>query len=181
MVEPPSEAVRNDNWFVLIDPGWGGQDSAGAPPVEAVVGGWELRADGSAGPFRPNPRYCPSGPEVPTDPLDAVLRRVAVGGRLGADLIRMLRDSVVEIGCDRSGRPLLGAAPDGIPCVVVVTAELQKNDVDVDLWFPVHGQALADVVPSGAEVLMNPTGAAPIRLSVENLGIAPEEAGGDDG
>ncbi|MET8800069.1 type VII secretion system-associated protein [Nocardia sp. NPDC004568] len=129
----------------------------------------------AGGPFRPNPRYRPSGPEVPTDPLDAVLRRVAAGEPLGADLIRMLRDSVVEIGCDGSGRPMLGAAPDGTPCVVVVTAELQKTDVEVDLWSPVHGQALADAVPSGAEVLLNPTGSAPVRLPVESLWTASEE------
>lgn len=169
------EAVRHGDWFVLIDPGWDGPATAGAPPSEAMVGGWELRPDGSAGPFRPNPRYCPSGPEVPTDPIDAVLRRAAAGERLGADLIRMLRDSVVEIGCDGSGRPLLGAAPDGTPCVVVVTAEVQKTDVEVALWSPVHGQALADAVPSGVEVLLNPTGSAPARLSVESLETAPEE------
>ncbi|MEV0365465.1 type VII secretion system-associated protein [Nocardia fusca] len=181
MVEPPAEAVRNDDWFVLIDPGWDGPDAAGSPPVEAVVGGWELRADGTAGPFRPNPRYCPSGPEVPTDPIDAVLRRIALGERLGAELVRMLRDSVVELGCDESGRPLLGAAPDGTSCVVVVTAELQKEDVEVDRWLPVHGQVLADAVPSGAEILINPAGCAAMRISVESLCAVPEEVSGNDG
>lgn len=179
MVEPPAEAVRNGDWFVLIDPVWSGSDTDGSPPVEAVVGGWELGADGSAGPFRPNPRYRPSGPEVPTDPVDAVMRRVAVGERLGADLVRMLRDSVVELGCDVSDRPLLGTTPDGTPCVVVVTAELQKKDVEVDRWLPIHGRFLADAVPSGAEVLINPTGSAPVRISVENLCAVSEEAGHD--
>lgn len=176
MVELPAEAVRKGDWFVLIDPGWDAPGTVGRPPVEALVGGWELRANGTVGPFRPNPHYCPSGPEVPTDPVDAVLRRAAVGERLGAEFVRRLADSVVEIGCDEFDRPLVDAAPDGTPCVVVATAERQKDDVDVDRWLPVEGHMLAQAVPSAADVLINPTGCAPLRIPVENLAVVPGDS-----
>ena len=176
MVELPAHVVRSDDWFVLLDPAWSGiPETAGTPPPEAVVGGWEVGANGTVGPFRPNPRYCPSGPDVPTDPVDAVLRRAAVGERLGTEFLRLLRDSVVEIGCDEPGRPLVGAAPDGSRCVVVATAERQKDDVDVEQWLPVPGHLLAQAVPSGVDVLINPAGCAPLRVPVENLVTAVPE------
>ncbi|MGW5382739.1 type VII secretion system-associated protein [Nocardia sp. NPDC003963] len=174
MGEIPPEAVAHDNnWFVLIDPGWDGTVLSGPPPVGAVVGGWELRADGRPGPFRPNPHYRPSGPDVPTDPLDAVLRRIAAGEPLGTDLLRMLRESVVEIGCDESGHPLPGRAPDKTACVVVATAELQKDRIDVDRWLPIQGRDLPAAIPPGMDVLFNPAGAAPLRLHAAALSSAP--------
>lgn len=111
---------------------------------------------------------------MPSDPIDAVLRLAAVGARLGDELVRTIRDSIVEIGCDENDRPLLGAAPDGTPCVVVVTAELQKAHIDVDRWWPVHGGELAGLLPPGADVLLNPSGSAPLRLGANALrGGAP--------
>lgn len=176
MVNPPPEAIRHNNWFVLADPGWEQAGSAASPPPHAIVGGWELREDGSTGPFRPNPRYRPGDPTVPTDPIDALLRLIAAGEQLGTELVNTIRDSIVEIGCDERNRPLLGTAPDNTPCVVIVTAELQKNHVDVDRWLPVDGGKLADIIPPGADLLLNPTGGAPFRLRADVL----RSAGTDD-
>ncbi|WP_328406937.1 type VII secretion system-associated protein [Nocardia sp. NBC_00403] len=169
MGNPPPEAVRHNNWFVLVDPGWNQGDPTASPPVEVIVGGWELHDNGGTGPFRPNPRYRPSAPTVPTDPIDAVLRLIAEGQQPRTELVAAVRDAIVEIGCDVHGQPLLGTAPDSTPCVVVATAELQKAHLDVDQWIPVHGSALPDIIPSGADVLLNPAGAAPFRLRTEAL------------
>ncbi|WP_062999930.1 hypothetical protein [Nocardia jinanensis] len=69
----------------------------------------------------------------------SVLRRVAAGDQLlGDELVSRIRDSVVEIGCDDHNRPLIGTAPDGVRCVVVATAELQKADVDVPRYPQIH-------------------------------------------
>ncbi|MGW1737681.1 type VII secretion system-associated protein [Nocardia sp. NPDC001965] len=169
MGDPPPEAIRRDNWFVLVDPGWDRTSSVASPPADAIVGGWELHADGTTGPFRPNPRYRPSALNVPTDPIDAVLRLIVTGQSLGAELVATLRDSIVEIGCDTRNRPLLGVAPDNTPCAVVTTAESQKAHVDVDRWIPVHGSKLIDVIPDGADILINPTSATPFRLRSDRL------------
>ncbi|MFI1461938.1 type VII secretion system-associated protein [Nocardia carnea] len=169
MGNPPPEAVRHNNWFVLIDPGWDQAGPGASPPADVIVGGWELHDDGSTGPFRPNPRYRPSAPTVPTDPIDALLRRIAAGGQLGTELVNTIRDSLVEIGCDVHNQPLLGTAPDKTPCVVVATAEPQKAHIDVDRWTPVHGSKLTDIIPPAADVLLNPSGAAPFRLRTDTL------------
>ncbi|MFI9532369.1 hypothetical protein ACIG56_03915 [Nocardia fusca] len=63
----------------------------------------------------------------------------------------------------------------------MVTAELQKENVEVDRWLPVHGQVLAEAVPSGAEILINPAGRAAMRISVDSLCAVPEEVSGSDG
>lgn len=158
--------IRQGDWFVLVDPAWetGAQS---ALPSDMMVGGWRQEDDGTIGPFEPNPKYRPNAETVPTDPIDAVLRRIAVsgGGRLGDELVAMVHDSVVAIGCDEHGRPLIGSGPDGIGCVVVATAEVQKTGVDVDRWCSAPGAKLADVVPAGVEIFLNPAGAAPFRLA----------------
>jgi hypothetical protein len=153
--------------MVLVDPGWDGKSTS--PPADAVIGGWELQPDGSTGPFRPNPRFRPSDPTMPTDPIDALLRRIAAGESLGTELVSTVRDSIVEIGCDEHNEPLLGTAPDNTPCVVVATAEAQKAHVDVDRWLPIHGNKLSHIIPSGTDVLLNPAGSAPFRLIADTL------------
>ncbi|WP_328387378.1 hypothetical protein [Nocardia sp. NBC_00416] len=62
-------------------------------------------------------------------------------------------------------RRRFGSSPDGIGCVVVATAELQKTGIDVDRWRSVHGAELTEVVPTGVEIFLNPVGAAPFRLA----------------
>ncbi|MEU7769139.1 type VII secretion system-associated protein [Nocardia sp. NPDC049190] len=169
MGSPPPEAIRHNNWFVLVDPGWDQAGPTASPPADVIVGGWELRDDGSVGPFRPNPGYSPSAPTVPTDPIDAVLRLIAAGQNLGTELVEAICDSIVEIGCDKHNQPLLGTAPDRTPCVVVASAELQKAHVDVDRWIPVLGGKLPDIIPPDADIFLNPAGGAAFRLRTETL------------
>ncbi|WP_051163363.1 type VII secretion system-associated protein [Nocardia brevicatena] len=154
---------------MLVDPAWNRTDPAESPPVDVIVGGWELRADATTGPFRPNPRYRPSTPSVPTDPIEAVLRLIAEGQQLGTELVNAVRDSIVEIGCDVHNRPLPDTASGEVPCVIVATAELQKAHIDIDRWIPVHGNTLIDIIPTSADVLLNPAGVAPFRLRTATL------------
>lgn len=166
--ESSADVVEQKQRLVLIDPGWDQCDLDRSPPEHLVVGGWDI-VDGVAGPFRPNRGYRPSASNVPTDPIDAILRTIVTGGQLGAELVAAIRNSIVEIGCDEENRPILGAAVDGISCVVVVTAEVQKALIDVDRWIPVRGHILPEIVPPDTDVLLNPEGAAPFRLCTEIL------------
>ncbi|MFE7742833.1 type VII secretion system-associated protein [Nocardia sp. NPDC057455] len=118
-------------------PGWKPATPWSKPPTEAVVGGWIMVEGGEAGPFQPNPEYLPGDDETPTDPTDALLRSVAAGKPVGDELLAPIRDSVVEIACDEQDQPIVDTAPDGVPCVLVATAEAQKVDVGSDRWWPI--------------------------------------------
>ncbi|WP_051133710.1 type VII secretion system-associated protein [Nocardia paucivorans] len=157
---PTPDAIRQDNWFVLVDPGY----PADAPPREAMIGGWVIEEEGKVGPFRPNPYYRPSSPDIPTDPIDTLIRLMVSGEQVAEELVATVRDSVVEIGTDEQERPVIGKSPDGALCVVVVTAEVQKAGLDVENWCPILGSELAEVLPEGLDIMLNPAGAAPFRL-----------------
>ncbi|WP_280249402.1 type VII secretion system-associated protein [Nocardia abscessus] len=169
MREPQPVTIRRDDWLLLLAPGWKPATPWSEPPTEAVVGGWMMDEDGKAGPFQPNPEYLPGDDETPTDPTDALLRSIAAGKPVGEELVELIRDSVVEILCDEQDQPIVDTAPDGVPCVLVATAEAQKVDVGSGHWWPVLGSELPAVIPSGADVLFNPGGPAPFRLVAESL------------
>lgn len=170
MVEPTSlGAIRQDNWFVLLDPAWRPANPAAQAPPEAVVGGWMLDEDGKPGPFQPNPDYVPGDESTPTDPADAVLRLLAAGQDVGDQLVPTVRDAVLEIAVDEQDQPIVSAAPDGVPCVLVATAPVHRERVDVRDWWPVVGAKLPEIVPQGMDVLLNPGGPASFRLSTEAL------------
>ncbi|MGI5221500.1 type VII secretion system-associated protein [Nocardia sp. CA-290969] len=169
MAEPPPEAIRQGDWFLLLDPAYRPEPADSALPVAGIVGGWMVTAEGVVGPFEPNPEYIPADESSPTDPVDSILRRIASGEQLAEDLIESLRNAVVEIGCDEEGRPLIGTAPDGAYCVVIATAGAQKRAVEVDRWWPVLGDELADIVPPDTDLLLNPGGVAPFRLTAGAL------------
>lgn len=172
MVDPPPEAIRQGDWFLLLDPAYRPETMDSPPPPAVIVGGWMLNADHIVGPFEPNPDYVPADESTPTDPVDSLLRRIAEGEQLAEELLDAVRNAVLEIGCDEEDRPLIGIAPDGAHCVVIATAGVQKRAVDVDRWWPVLGGALTDIVPPDTDLLLNPAGAAPFRLSVHALRMA---------
>jgi hypothetical protein len=169
VVEPMQGAVRQDNWFVLLDPNWHQATPDQPAPPEAIVGGWMLDEDGKAGPFQPNPDYLPGDDATPTDPTDAVLRLIIRGENVGDQLVPTVRDSVLEIAVDEADQPLVSVAPDGVPSVLVATASVHKERVAVERWWPVEGTTLGEIVPEGADVLLNPGGPASFRLSTEAL------------
>ncbi|WP_051133066.1 type VII secretion system-associated protein [Nocardia paucivorans] len=169
MEDSTAGVIRRDNWLMLVDPRWQESASAAVPPEEMIVGGWLLGEDGEPGPFQPNPNYLPADDSAPTDPTDAVLRRSVRGDDVGDEIVPTLRDAVVEIGCDEYNEPLVGSAPDGVPCVAVVTAAVHKRRVDADRWWPVPGSALPDLVPPGVDILINPGSPAQFRLLTRAL------------
>ncbi|MBR7836799.1 sel1 repeat family protein [Actinospica durhamensis] len=165
----PPDAIRQGDWFVLPSPGWSAAATAAARvPLHAMVGGWRLSDDGSLGPFEPNPGYVPADEHTPSDPIDALLRRVAAGSvtpDLADRLLRTIRDSVLDIGCDGEGWPLVGPAPDGVPCLAVVTAAVHRQRLPFVVgWERILGGDLPRAAPDGVDVLFNPFGPAQFRL-----------------
>ncbi|WP_454197743.1 type VII secretion system-associated protein [Nocardia sp. Marseille-Q1738] len=170
MDQSESGTIRMGDWFILTSPAWEPNESEQSPPARTIVGRWEIGTDGRVGPFEPNPAYLPPDEWSPTDPLDALLHLIGAGDAdAAAELVPTLRQSVVEIGCDEHGRPVVETAPDEVPCVVVVTAEVQKFGSPVHRWLPVVGDELPAVVPLGVDILLNANGRAAFRLRAEAL------------
>lgn len=163
------QPVTGQNWLVLTDPTWTPSSPGEQPPPAAMVGGWPLDDEGRAGPFLPSPEFVVSGPNTPTDPCDAVLRLIGRGQQVADRLVPALLDVVVEIAVDQAGRPLVGADPDGVPCVAVATAPMHRNGIGVFRWRQVVGADLVHVVPRGADIMLNPAGPATVRLHTAAL------------
>lgn len=169
MAEPSSGVVRHGNWFVLLDPAWQASTPGSAPPADVIVGGWMLGEDNILGPFQPNPHYVPGDEATPTDPVNAILRLIVDGADLADQLVALVRDTVVEIGCDKQDQLLMVEAVGGPRYALVVTADVHKCRVEAARWWPVLGSMLPEVVPRGAGILFNPGDPAQFRLAPEVL------------
>ncbi|MDA3627773.1 type VII secretion system-associated protein [Saccharopolyspora oryzae] len=166
----PSPGSDRDDWAVLLDPAWQPRFDGDQPPPHAIAGGWPLATDGSRGRFEPNPDFAPADPANPTDPVDAVLRLIAEGRTKVDELIPAVRDAVLEIALSADGYPLVGPAPDDVPCVAVVTAPLHRKDMDsVELWGSLTAEGLLELLPPDTDILLNPEGPAPVRLAASAL------------
>ena len=167
---PPRLADDGERWTFLIDPAW---DTArdGTPPADAVVGGWLLDADGGTGPFHPNPDYRPSHPDSPTDPVDATLRLVNRGEADADALLATMVTAVLGVAMDEQGNPLVAAAPDGVPSVLVTTAPGHRSRVRAAAgWQEVRAEELAEVLPdNGVDLLVNPGAPASMRIVAASL------------
>lgn len=153
-----------DQWVLLVDPAWQPGDDAEAPPREAVAGGWLAHADGSIGRFEPNPGYEPSGPDSPTDALDAALR-------VGADFDRIaavFRTTTFSVAVDGSGRPMIAPSPDGVSCLLVASAVAHQRRVRAAGWLTVEATALAALADK-TDVLLNPGAPSCTRLPAETV------------
>ncbi|WP_318214070.1 type VII secretion system-associated protein [Streptomyces sp. SCL15-6] len=170
---PLPDAIRQGRWYVLPEQGLALQGPSGHqdPPMERVVGGWPLDEDGRCGPFEPNPRYVPDSAAKPTDPVHALLRLFARGeGQDSVDrFLALLRHTVLEVACDEQGRLLQMSAPDGTPCLPVVTAALHARRLPPVRWEPVQGRTLPEIAPAGVDLLLNPGDSAQFRLLTEAL------------
>ncbi|ASO22168.1 hypothetical protein AHOG_22775 [Actinoalloteichus hoggarensis] len=151
--------------MTLMSPEWRSRDDATPPPPEAIVGAWPLSADKGVGLFEPNPGYVPGGPEVPTDPVDASIRSALTGDVTASDqIVPLLWNAVLETPVARDGSPLVASAPDGVPCVVVATAAVNRARIEAPLWRRVTAAELVGLLPSETDVLINPGGPAAMRL-----------------
>ncbi|MFR9774081.1 type VII secretion system-associated protein [Nocardia sp. SC052] len=168
MGETSPDAGESAGWIALTDPRLQPADSSEPTPPEAIVGGWVLNEDGSPGLFEPNPSYMPADGS-PSDPVDAVLRLVAAGADAAGEIVPAIHGALVEIGCDDDDQPLIGRDPDGVACVVVVTAAVHKYGLDVERWALVPGALLPNIVPPGVDIMLNPAGPAAMRLRTDAL------------
>jgi hypothetical protein len=169
------QPADDDQWVFLIDPAWQAQaqvdeaafaEGAESPPLEAVVGGWLVTADGSVGRFRANPDYEPSRPGSPTDPVDATLQ-LLMRGEIDSDaLFAVIKESVFDVALDADGRPIIAPSPDDVPSLLVSTAPAQRFRVHVDDWrAEVSAAELSGLLQEyQVDVLFNPGGPASIRL-----------------
>jgi hypothetical protein len=168
-MEPMRGAIRQDNWFVLVDPNWQPDTAEDSPPSELMVGGWMVEANGTLGPFHPNPRYVPLTDSTPSDPIDAILQLITQGEDRAGEIVPALWNQVVQIACDDNDRPVIGSAPDGVSCALVVTAEIHKQRMSVPRWWPVIGRKLPEIMPPEADILVNPNGDRQFRLTTSAL------------
>ncbi|KAA2264235.1 type VII secretion system-associated protein [Solihabitans fulvus] len=168
MTEPVARQGRREEWLFLPDPRWQPAED-GPPPLWAVVGGWRLDGAGRPGLFQPNPEYRPADEAVPTDPIDAVLRLVAGGEAAPEAAVAALCAAFVEVAYDEVGSPIVALAPDGVPCVLVVTAAAHRAWVAAAAWRQLTAAELVELVPAGADILVNPGGPAAMRLLTTNF------------
>ncbi|MFE7161749.1 type VII secretion system-associated protein [Streptomyces sp. NPDC057636] len=168
---PLSDAIRQGQWYVLPEQGLALRGPSGNRdlPTYLTVGGWPLDEDGRCGPFEPNPHYVPDSAAKPTDPMHALLRLLVKGQGSVDRLLALLRHTVLEVGCDEQGQPLLVTAPNGTPCLPVVTAALHTRRLPPARWERVLGRALPEVAPAGVDILLNPGDRAQILLFTEGL------------
>ncbi|MEU1664000.1 type VII secretion system-associated protein [Streptomyces sparsogenes] len=170
---PLPDAIRQGQWYLLPEQGLALRGPSGNRdlPTDLMVGGWPLDEDGRCGPFEPNPHYVPDSAAKPTDPTHALLRLFAKGkGRGSGDrFLALLRHTVLQVACDQQGKPLLVSAPDGTPCLPVVTAALHTRRLPPARWERVLGRTLPEIAPAGVDILLNPGDRAQFRLLSEGL------------
>ncbi|BCY13399.1 type VII secretion system-associated protein [Actinoplanes sp. L3-i22] len=153
-----------DEYVLLLDPAWSPDDGT-EPPVEAIAGLWPMRPDGTTGRFRGNPDYRPVDPDAPTDPIDSALRDIAYD-QAGTEVLEVvLRDALVEFAGNGDGRPLLAHSPDDVLCAVIATAEPHRRRIAAPQWQRVTVEEVAELLPDGTDLLINPGGPAAIRLT----------------
>ncbi|MFF4509157.1 type VII secretion system-associated protein [Streptomyces sp. NPDC001401] len=168
---PLSDAIRQGQWYVLPEQGLALRGPSGSRdlPTDLVVGGWPLDEDGRCGPFEPNPHYVPDSAAKPTDPTHALLRLLYKGQGSVDRLLAILRHTVLEVACDEQGQPRLVTAPNGTPCLPVVTAALHTRRLPPARWERVLGKTLPEIAPAGVDILLNPGDRAQILLFTEGL------------
>lgn len=158
--------------LLLIDQEWQPTDDQPDPPVEALLGAWEVGADGQPGRFQPNPVYRPRSPNSPLDPVDAMLRHLAETGT--GDLPSVLSSATLGIAVDEQGVALVRPAPDGIPSVLVATAYGHRHVEGVPHWADITVRQLATALPAtDVDVLLNPGAPTSMRLeaaAIRNMG-----------
>jgi hypothetical protein len=177
---PPRPEAGREDWAMLVDPRWTPSFEDESPPAEMMVGGWLLDEEGNPGRFQPNPTYVPAGEDSPTDPADAVMRLILTGEATIDDLVPAIQDAIMELAVTEDGQPLVGAAPDGVSCVAVVTADVHRTRVGADNWADVTVEELLDVLPPDTAILFNPGAPASTRLTPDTLRSGTDVTAGQE-
>ncbi|MFF5923385.1 type VII secretion system-associated protein [Streptomyces flavochromogenes] len=170
---PLSDAILQGSWYVLPEQGHEFRATTEDPdlPSDLTVGGWPLDEEGRLGPFETNPHYVPDSVTKATDPVHALLRLFSQGEGQGSvdRFLALLRHTVLEVACGDDGQPLLVTAPDGTPCLPVVTAAIHTRRLPPARWERVLGRTLPEIAPRGVDILLNPGDKAQFRLLTEGL------------
>jgi hypothetical protein len=164
-VSPEQDVI----WSVLLDPAWQADDPDRTPPPEAMVGGWRLDEQGRAGKFHPNPRFVPSSPETPTDPVQAVLRLVTRGDAQADEVLTAVHDSMLDVATTQDGELVLTPSPDGVTCALVATSPAHHRPDLAPHWWQLTLEELLAALPDGVDVLLNPGAAESMRLLARPL------------
>ncbi|GAB3733865.1 hypothetical protein GCM10027598_58860 [Amycolatopsis oliviviridis] len=163
--------------MLLVDPAFeAAEEHAEGPPVDAVMGGWQVGDAGERGRFQPNPYYRPRSAESPFDPVDAVLRALSTGKAVSDQLIPVLRDGVLGIAVDGAGTAVLRSAPDGVPCVQVTSSFVARARSGHDgAWKDTTVDELAATLPArDVDVLLNPGTTAAMRVVADVIRTAAD-------
>jgi hypothetical protein len=158
--------------LLLVDPGFTASPEVPDPPPESIIGAWPMAPDGSTGRFRPNPVHVPSSPDVPSDPVDAVMRLLARGEGDVEELLTVLGEIDLDVALSPEGVALVVPAPDRDPFILATTAPRHHAAVAeavgplVADWRTVSLAEVAAGLPEqGVDLLLNPHGPASVRLA----------------
>ena len=158
-----------EDFFLLMDPDWRPGPDDDVPPIEAVVGAWPLDQDGSVGAFHGNPDYAPRDGDAAADPVDAVLRLTMQGRMAAGQLQLLIRDALFQVALNGDGRPLVVLSPDDVRCVVVATGTRQVRRISAPEWRRMDLTGVVSLLPDEVDVLLNPGGPVPFRLTGDFL------------
>jgi hypothetical protein len=184
----PSRARQHaGSWLYSIDPGY---DPDGSVPPHAVIGAWPVDPDGEPGEFVTNPGYRPSqlsllftdpagsggetGPAaeagLPTDPVDAAMRRAATGQGTEAAVLDALAGTTVYLPTNAAGELTAYEDEDG-PYVTVLTDPRQASPAAPRL-LPVESAELLGLLPDETALWINPESEVSMGVSSAQLRAA---------
>ncbi|MFC4031732.1 SseB family protein [Streptomyces polygonati] len=177
------------SWLYSIDPGY---DPDGTVPPHAVIGAWPVGPDGEPGEFVTNPGYRPSqlsllftdqagsgpagdgGPAgeagLPTDPVDAAMRRAATGQGTEAAVLDALAGTTVYLPTNAAGELTAYEDEDG-PYVTVLTDPRQAPPAAPRL-LPVESAELLGLLPDETALWINPESEVSMGVSSAQLRAA---------
>ncbi|MEV6231381.1 type VII secretion system-associated protein [Saccharopolyspora shandongensis] len=169
---------QGGRWFFLPDPSWEPEGDDEQPPPELIVGSWFVTADGVSGPFQGNPAYAPPSPASPTDPVDAAIRlAIEEDPPASEPVLNALPSVVLGIALDDEGNALVASLPDEVQAVLVTTAPVNRGYIDVPGWQEAMLWQIAEALPEGVDMVVNP--GAPVSMRLQRgtalaAGVRPE-------
>ncbi|MEU4814176.1 type VII secretion system-associated protein [Micromonospora aurantiaca] len=99
------------------------------------------------------------------EPLDVLLHRMMRGDAAIDQVQSALRASPLDLAMNGDGRPLVVRSFDDLPCVVVATSADERARTFAPGWRRVEAAELAELLPDGIDVLVDPNGPEPVRLA----------------
>lgn len=172
-VPPITEEMRRaaqgqpGSWLYVIDPAF---DQAGEVPPEGIVGAYRVDDSGNiTEEFTENPRYRPTPQALrfpePTDPLDALVQRVATGWAAESALVDQLAASSLWLLAGPSNEIFVVDEDSERRAVWIFThpAHAERSTPGRDLQ-RMNAPQIVDAIPRGADLVVNPVAAASVRI-----------------